>query len=317
MDAAELLGGGVAGILFKHNLDVLERVFVTGHFISFLRLVGGGVENLVLTLLAQEVAHLGEDGRHNGVEQMMALNIEIGGLGGDTQGSDIVLGGQILILGIGVLALKLIDLGMYLALDIGYRRSRVLNIETTGVGNAVEIGDGELGIEAVAIHHDRPHKQREQGLAELREILAEVEDAVIVERDRHADIMQRRGVALKILDGIHIGVEDIRTVEDTARLTGAALNKIVVIGIDAGYHIATKGLALQKIHQHRLLAAREVDLRRQHDLEVTLVVLELGEYRAPEVDIVVALDIGHNPTARLLGGERIGRLEILAVDIIL
>ena len=152
-----------------------------------------------------------------------------------------------------------------------------------------------MRIGPIAIHHYRPYKEWEDSLGELLEVFAEVEDAMIIKGDRHTDIVERWRIALIVLDGIYVGVEHIRTVENALRLMGAALNKIVVIGIDTGYHIATKRLALEKIHQYRLLAASKIHLRWQHHLEVTLVVLELAQNRSPEVDIVIALDIGHYP----------------------
>jgi hypothetical protein len=62
--------------------------------------------------------------------------------------------------------------------------------------------------------------------------------------------MQRRSVALEVLDSIHIGMEYIRTIQYASRLMGTALNKIIVISIDTGYHIPAKWLALKEIHEH-------------------------------------------------------------------
>ena len=82
---------------------------------------------------------------------------------------------------------------------------------------------------------------------------------MIVECYRHAYIMQRRGVTLKILDGIHVGVEHVRTVQDALRLMGATLHQVVVIGIYAGNHIASQRLALEEVHQYGFLAACEIN----------------------------------------------------------
>ena len=104
----------------------------------------------------------------------------------------------------------------------------------------------------------------------------------------------------------------------------ATLYQVVVIGIYTGYHVAAQRTVslivmlsfLQKVHQHGFLTTREIDFRREHHLEIALVVFKLAEHCAPEIDIIVALDIGHYSAARLLGGERIGRLEITTADII-
>ena len=173
-------------------------------------------------------------------------------------GYDIGLGVQILILSIRKLALQIVDLGTDLTLNIINRGCRILHTETARIGNTTEVGDRELGVIAITIHHDTPHKKRKNGLGELLEVIAEIEDAMIVECYRHAYIMQRRGVTLKILDGIHVGVKHIWTVKDALRLASAALYQIVVIGIYAGNHIAPQDISilhtpssfLQKIHEN-------------------------------------------------------------------
>ena len=152
--------------------------------------MGRSMIDLILALLAKQVTDLGENGRDDRVEQMMALNIQIGGLWRHTQCLDILLGGKILFLGIRKLTLQVMDLGTHLPLDIRNRRLRVLHIKATRVGDAVQIGDREPGIVAVAIEHDRPHEQGEEGLTERTEILAEVKDTVIIERHRHTHVMQ-------------------------------------------------------------------------------------------------------------------------------
>ena len=123
---------------------------------------------------------------------------------------------------------------------------------------------------------------------------------MVIESDRHTDIVQRWCIALEVLDGINVGMEHIRAIEYALRLVGAALNKIIVIGINTSYHIAAKRLALEEVHQHRLLTTSKIDLRRQHHLEIALIVLELAENSSPEVDIVITLDIGHYPMSRSL-----------------
>ena len=183
--------------------------------------MGRSMIDLILALLTEQVADLGENGRDDRVEQMMALNIQIGGLRGHTQRLDILLGGQILFLGIRELTLQVMDLGTHLPSDIVDRGLRVLHIKATRVGDAVQVSDGEPGIVAVAIEHDRPHEQGEEGLTELTEILAEVKDTVVVERHRHTHVMQRGCITLEVLDGINIGMEDIRAVEHLLRLMTA------------------------------------------------------------------------------------------------
>ena len=66
----------------------------------------------------------------------------------------------------------------------------MLHIETTRIGNTVEISDGEFGIVSIAITHDGPYEQRKDCLTELLEVTTEIKDTMIIKRDRDADIMQ-------------------------------------------------------------------------------------------------------------------------------
>ena len=95
----------------------------------------------------------------------------------------------------------------------------------------------------------------------------------------------------------------------------ATLYQVVVIGIHTGDHITSERFPFEEVHQHRLLASRQISLGGQHHLEIAFVVLKLAEHRPPELDIIVTLDIGHNPMARLFRNERIGRFEITRVEI--
>ncbi len=260
LKAAELIGGDVAIVLFEHHLDVLQGILVAGHFVALLRLMGLGPVDFLLTLLPEDVADLGEDGRDDGIVEMMALNIKIGGLRRYTQPLDVLLRGQILFFGIGEFALQLVNPGMHLAPDLRDRTFRTLNAEATGIDHLAEIGNGKTGVIAVTINHDRPDEQGEYRLGELAEIGSEIKDAVVVERHRHTDIMQRRGIALEVLNRIDIGMEHIGALEDSAGGIGAALQQVVVVGIDTGNHILAQRLALEEVHQHRLLTPGQIDL---------------------------------------------------------
>ena len=154
---------------------------------------------------------------------MVTLDIEVGGLRGHTQRLDILLGGKILFLGIRELTLQVMDLRTHLPSDIVDRRSRVLYIKASRVSNTVQISDREPGIVSVAIEHDRPHEQREESLTKQTEVLSEIKDTVVVERHRHTYIMQRGRITLEVLDGIDIGMEDIRTVQYLLRLMTSTL----------------------------------------------------------------------------------------------
>ena len=84
----------------------------------------------------------------------------------------------------------------------------------------------------------------------------ERDDAAVVERAHHAGGVQGRGVALVVLDGVGIGVEDERGGEERAAHLGRALHEVVVVGIHAGYHVIAEGRP-KTVHQGCLLAFAE------------------------------------------------------------
>lgn len=63
-----------------------------------------------------------------------------------------------------------------------------------------------------------------------------VKNAAVVERRHHADIVKRRGVALKVLDGVGVGVKDIRVLAHRFRQRRDALQQIVIVRIHTGNH---------------------------------------------------------------------------------
>ena len=95
-------------------------------------------------------------------------------------------------------------------------------------------------------------------------------------------------------------MEDIRAVEHLLRLMTATLYQVVVIGIHTGDHITSERFPFEEVHQHRFLTTRQISLGGQHHLEIAFVVLKLAEDRPPEIDIIIALDVGNDPTASLL-----------------
>ena len=66
--------------------------------------------DLVLPFLAQKVAHLVKDGSRDGVEEVMALHVEIGGLWGNAQSLEFFFQLKVGLLVARVLALQLVYL---------------------------------------------------------------------------------------------------------------------------------------------------------------------------------------------------------------
>ena len=71
-------------------------MFVAGHLVFTLGMVTGSAHDLILSLLPQSIAHFSEYGHHHIVEERMALNIEIGSVGSDSQRFDVFFGLKVL-----------------------------------------------------------------------------------------------------------------------------------------------------------------------------------------------------------------------------
>ena len=95
----------------------------------------------------------------------------------------------------------------------------------------------------------------------------------------------------------------------------APLHQIVVVGIDAGNERLPELIA-QTVGEDVFLAFAQVGAGGKHDLEGEGVGLKLVEHRAPEEDIVVALDIGHHPPARFVGPQAVGCLDVPRRDVV-
>ena len=128
---------------------------------------------------------------------------------------------------------------------------------------------------------------------------------MVVEGGHYASLVQTVGIALVILDGIGIGLEHEPAVVYLAGSGCHTLQEVIVIAVHTGHHVVAQSGA-QLIHEHRLLSLAKRVLGRKHDLEVEVVVLEIGEHRTPERHIIVALYIGHNPALCLFRFQPIG-----------
>lgn len=73
-----------------------------------------------------------------------------------------------------------------------------------------EVAHGELAVMACAVIPNVPDKQGIYGARIILEILSQVENGVVIESHRHAHVMERRRVALQVLYGVSVGVEDER-----------------------------------------------------------------------------------------------------------
>ena len=114
-------------------------MFVARHFVGALRIVACLTGYLVLAFLTQAVAYLINNRYYNGVKQVMALNIEIGGLWCDTQCLDKPFCLQVFLLVTGELVLQMVYLGIHLPTQMDDRRLRVEDVKAPRIDHAVEV----------------------------------------------------------------------------------------------------------------------------------------------------------------------------------
>ena len=231
--------------------------------------------------LAQVVAYFRHDWRHDSIEEVVPLDIEIGGLRSDAQLLYFILRLEIRFLGFREFTLQLPHFYFYLVTNIVERSLWVVDGEATRVGDAVELGDGELVVHTIAIAHDVPDEEGEYDLGELLKVGLKVKDAAVDEGDSDAYIVQCWRIALKVLYGVDISMEDVWAFQHLLRLRRGSLKQEVEVSIDAGNHIAAQTVVAtaivifcDEVHEYRLLASGKVSLGREHHLEVALVVFE-------------------------------------------
>lgn len=265
---------------------------------------------LILAFTYQYVAYLFQHRHHHLVEKVVSLHIQICGVGRHSEAFDVLLHLLPALSCRRIVALQLLHPPCHLASEDAQRRLDVVGIEVSHLYDMQEIGYGELAIFSCAIEPDAPHEQRKYSERELAEVVLEVEYGVVVERNSHAHVVERGRVALQVLYGIGVGVEYVGTVEYGLRHRCGALYEIVVVGIDAGYHVAAHP-TVEQTHQGRLLAALKVwHARGQHHFEVAGVVLKTRQHRPPEKHVVVALYVSHDAPAGFLRGHTVGCLEV-------
>ena len=183
---------------------------------------------------------------------MMPLYVKVGRLWRNTQSPDTILGIQVFLFVIRILCLQLVDFGTHLTTQMVYGLLGFHYVKVARVYYTIEVLQRKAVMIPCAVCPHRPDEQREDCFRILTQIICEIEDTMIVQRYCHTDIMQRRGIALQVFDGIGIGVEHIRTLKHRLRLRGNALKQIVEIGINTSYHVRADTFA-HKIHQNRLL----------------------------------------------------------------
>ena len=162
----------------------------------------------------------------------------------------------------------------------------------------------------LAVEPDIPQKQRIGNLRITLQKSGEVQDMPVVQRGLHTDFMQTVGKAVEVLDGIAISLEDIGILVYLMRHLGGTLQQEVVVAVYTRYQAAPQFRCVQRIHQHHLLALCQGGGRGKHHLKITFLILELGQQRPPESDVVIALHIRHYAPACSLGKQLAGGIQI-------
>ena len=270
---------------------------------------------LRLALPAQLLADRLHGRHYDAVEQMVALYIKVCSIGCHAKREKRVFCPEIFFLHIRKASLQLVDLHAHLVVQLIEHLIQMLRALVLDAGNGIEVRNGEGAVFATAIHHDIPHKQGEYDAAVAGQEVNKVEGGGIIECRHDADIMQGRSITLVVLYGIDEGVYDIRIVEHEGGVMVGTLQQVVIVGIDAGYHIASHTVAHQR-QEGRLLALREIGTDGEHHLKITCLVFKLTQYHAPEEHIVIALHIRHYATAAALTTQGISSREIIGIDMV-
>ena len=298
-DALVGFGLGIAEVFLQHFADVADGTHVCRQLVLHLHHVFCLAAYLRLALTAQLFADGLHGWHHNAVEQMVSLYIKVCSIGCHAKREERVFCPEIFILHIREAALQLVDLHTHLVVQLIEHLIQLLRAFVLDAGNGIEVRNGKGAILPTAIHHDIPHKQREYDAAVAGQEFNKVECGGIIECRHDADIMQGRSITLVVLYGINEGVYDIRIVEHEGRVVVGTLQQVVVVGIDAGYHIASHTVAHQR-QEGRLLALREIGTDGEHHLKITRLIFKLTQYHAPKEHVVIALHISHDATAAAL-----------------
>ena len=119
----------------------------------------------------------------------------------------------------------------------------VVEVELGYFYDMIEIQHGKVLVVPVAIAPHVPHEEGPDGFGKLRYELFEVEDEAVVECCAGADLSQGRGVALQVLYGVGVGVENLGRAYQHSGGRCGSLHEVVVVGIDAGYHVVAEAFA--------------------------------------------------------------------------
>ena len=278
-------------------------------FVAILLLVTGEMSYLGLTFTTQSHANRGEQFEHDILLEVMALDKEISIVGGYAQFLKLGLHSFEIGSGMRIAARKPSTFLLYAESELLKSLFGVRYAYGVEAHYAAEVLHGEWRKIALAVKPYIPQEERIDNLRVEAEEGSKVDERSIVESALHAHTVQTFGIALEVLDGIGVGMKHIGALNDTVRSTRCALQQVVVIAINAGYHMATKTLA-KVVHHRHLLTLGKGGIGGQHYLKVVTLGIILAQQMTPKRHIIVALHVGYNALTCTLGAQTIGSADI-------
>ena len=275
----------------------------------------GQAADFLLALAAQ----LGADGieqlHHHAVHQVVALNVEVRRVRRQAERRQFPAEGVDVFDVLRITGAQFGELGVDAAAHVVQAAVGMLQTDFLQADEPVEVVHGERRIVVAAVEPDVPQEKRIGQARIAAHELREVQQLAVVQRGLHTDVVQGLGAAQVVLDGVGVGLQDVRVPVDVARQGGGALHQEVVVAVHAGNEAAAQLVGVERVEQHGLLSFRQGGLRGEHHLKAAFVGLELGEQRAPEGHVVVAFDVGHDAAALLRRRQAAGSVEVVGGEV--
>lgn len=153
-----------AHVFLKHSRGVGYRIGIARQFVASLCAVLALPFYFGLPLPDEFVTDLVEHWQDYFVEEVMALDVEIGGGRGDAQACEVIFQALVAFGGVGVALPQLLTFLVDLTSDGFNDLVGVADGEGTGLDDAQKVGHGELVVMVGAVVPDVPYEERIDGL---------------------------------------------------------------------------------------------------------------------------------------------------------
>ena len=305
----------VGGMLAQHFLHCGRGMTVGGKLVLHLHRMLCQPLYLPFPFPAQHLAHAAQHGSYDAFKQIVPAHKEIRCLRCQSQSQQLLPQRLVRFAPLRKLPLQTAHLGVHQVPEMLQCLFGMIIVELVELHHMVKVEHGKLLVSAITIAPDVPDKKRPDDFAVALQEEFKIEHAAVVQCNHDTHIVQCRGVTLKILYGIGIGMEHIRIAAHLCRQGGYALHQVVIIGIHASYH-ATPQPVSQFVGQSYFLPFAQAAVGRQHHLKEIPVRFERPEQVAPEKHIVVTLHISHNAFAALFAAQTVHGLYIVRIQVL-